>query len=67
MFETPMQEAVLAADLAFVTVHAYTPRAVHQAVEAGVLCIEHGHLIDDPAKHFIVIMRDGKIYKNLLP
>jgi imidazolonepropionase-like amidohydrolase len=31
-----------------VTVHAYTPRAIRQAVAAGVKCIEHGHLIDEP-------------------
>ena len=32
----------------YVTVHAYTPRAVRQAIEAGVKCIEHGQLLDDP-------------------
>jgi imidazolonepropionase-like amidohydrolase len=31
----------------YVAVHAYTPRAVRQAVEAGVKCIEHGNLLDD--------------------
>jgi imidazolonepropionase-like amidohydrolase len=31
----------------YVTVHAYTPRAISQALRAGVRCIEHGHLIDD--------------------
>lgn len=31
----------------YVTVHAYTPRAVRQAIEAGVKCIEHGQLLDD--------------------
>jgi imidazolonepropionase-like amidohydrolase len=31
----------------YVTVHAYTPRAGRQAIEAGVRCIEHGHLFDD--------------------
>ena len=31
----------------YVMVHAYTPRAVQQALRAGVKCIEHGHLIDD--------------------
>lgn len=29
-------------------VHAYTPAAIRQAIAAGVKCIEHGHLIDDP-------------------
>ena len=32
----------------YVTVHAYTPGAIRQAVEAGVKSIEHGHLIDEP-------------------
>ena len=32
----------------YVTVHAYTPKAVRRAVEAGVKCIEHGQLLDEP-------------------
>ena len=32
----------------YVTVHAYTSRAVRRAIKAGVKCIEHGHLIDEP-------------------
>ncbi|MBY0611806.1 MAG: amidohydrolase family protein [Beijerinckiaceae bacterium] len=31
----------------YVMVHAYTPRAVAQALEGGVKCIEHGNLLDD--------------------
>lgn len=31
----------------YVTVHAYTPAAIRQAVEAGVKCIEHGQLMDE--------------------
>lgn len=31
----------------YVMVHAYTPRAVAQAVRAGVRCIEHGQLVND--------------------
>jgi imidazolonepropionase-like amidohydrolase len=31
----------------YVMVHAYTPRAVNLAIDAGVRCIEHGHLLDD--------------------
>jgi imidazolonepropionase-like amidohydrolase len=31
----------------YVAVHAYTPRAVKKAIEAGVKCIDHGHLLDD--------------------
>jgi imidazolonepropionase-like amidohydrolase len=33
----------------YVMVHAYTPRAISQAIRAGVRCIEHGHLADDPS------------------
>src|SRR6185437_6043243 len=47
--EAEMRAAVQAADNwgTYVTVHAYTPRAIRTAVDAGVRCIEHGHLIDD--------------------
>src|SRR5690554_1910266 len=31
----------------YVTVHAYTPRAVRRAIEAGGKCIEHGQLLDE--------------------
>lgn len=31
----------------YVTVHAYTPRAVQQAVAAGVRCIDHGNMLDE--------------------
>ena len=31
----------------YVAVHAYTPKAVRRAVEAGVKCIEHGQLLDE--------------------
>ena len=31
----------------YVTVHAYTAKAVRRAVEAGVQCIEHGQLLDE--------------------
>lgn len=31
----------------YVTVHAYTPRAVQQAIEAGVKCIDHGQMLDE--------------------
>jgi imidazolonepropionase-like amidohydrolase len=32
----------------YVTVHAYTPRSVRRAIDAGVKCIEHAQLMDDP-------------------
>jgi imidazolonepropionase-like amidohydrolase len=31
----------------YVTVHAYTPRAIQLAVRGGVRCIEHGQLMDE--------------------
>lgn len=31
----------------YVTVHAYTPRAVRRAIDAGVKCVEHGQLLDE--------------------
>lgn len=37
----------------YVTVHAYTPRAVRRAVEAGVKCIEHGQLLDEPTMEML--------------
>jgi imidazolonepropionase-like amidohydrolase len=44
-----MKAAVDAADDwgTYVTVHAYTPKAVRRAIEAGVRCIEHGQLLDE--------------------
>lgn len=46
-----MKAAVEAADDwgTYVAVHAYTPKAVQRAVEAGVKCIEHGQLLDEPS------------------
>lgn len=32
----------------YVTVHAYHPRSVRRAIEAGVKVIEHGNLLDEP-------------------
>ena len=37
----------------YVTVHAYTPEAIRQAVDAGVTCIEHGSLMDEPTAQLI--------------
>ncbi len=37
----------------YVTVHAYTPVAIQRAIEAGVKCIEHGHLMDEPTAKLI--------------
>src|SRR5262245_28568394 len=32
----------------YVTVHAYTPASIQRAIAAGVKCIEHGQLMDEP-------------------
>ncbi len=47
--EAELHAAVECADNwgTYVMVHAYTPRAVQQAIRAGVRCIEHGQLLDD--------------------
>ena len=37
----------------YVTVHAYTATAIRRSIEAGVRCIEHGHLIDEPTMQLI--------------
>ena len=44
-----IRAAVSAADNwnTYVTVHAYTPKAIQTAISAGVKCIDHGHLMDE--------------------
>ncbi|MEX0643507.1 MAG: amidohydrolase family protein [Pirellulales bacterium] len=48
--EPELRAAVEAAENwgTYVTVHAYTPAAIERAIAAGVKCIEHGHLMDEP-------------------
>jgi imidazolonepropionase-like amidohydrolase len=48
----------------YVTVHAYTPRAVRQAIEAGVKCIDHGQLLDDATAK---LMAEKGIWWSLQP
>jgi imidazolonepropionase-like amidohydrolase len=48
----------------YVTVHAYTPRAVRQAIEAGVKCIDHGQLLDDATAK---LMAQKDIWWSLQP
>lgn len=47
--EAEIRAAVEAADNwgTYVTVHAYTPRAIQTAIAAGVKCIDHGQLADE--------------------
>jgi len=37
----------------YVMVHVYTPRAIQTAIRAGVKCIEHGQLMDEPTAKMI--------------
>ncbi len=48
----------------YVTVHAYTPRAVRQAIEAGVKCIDHGQLLDEATAKLIA---DKGVWWSLQP
>lgn len=48
----------------YVTVHAYTPRAVRQAIEAGVRCIDHGQLLDEAT---VKLMADKGVWWSLQP
>ena len=48
----------------YVTVHAYTPRAVRQAIEAGVKCVDHGQLLDEPT---VKLMAEKDIWWSLQP
>ncbi len=48
----------------YVTVHAYTPRAVRQAIEAGVKCIDHGQLLDEAT---VRLMAEKGIWWSLQP
>jgi imidazolonepropionase-like amidohydrolase len=48
----------------YVTVHAYTPRAVRQSIEAGVRCIDHGQLLDDATAR---LMAEKGIWWSLQP
>jgi imidazolonepropionase-like amidohydrolase len=64
--EAEIRAAVEAAENwgTYVTVHAYTPRAIRQAVAAGVLCVEHGHLIDEATAK---LLADKGVWWSLQP
>src|SRR5262245_45160003 len=53
--EAELRAAVEAAEDwgTYVTVHAYTPTSIQRAIAAGVKCIEHGHLMDEPTARLI--------------
>ena len=64
--EAELHAAVEAAENwgTYVAVHAYTPPAIRQAIAAGVKCIEHGHLIDEPTAQ---LLADKGIWWSLQP
>ncbi|QKD81425.1 amidohydrolase family protein [Thermoleptolyngbya sichuanensis A183] len=48
----------------YVTVHAYTPRAIQTAIRAGVKCIEHGQLMDEPTAR---LMTEKGVWLSMQP
>src|SRR6202021_2332613 len=64
--EAELHAAVEAAENwgTYVAVHAYTPAAIRQAIAAGVKCIEHGQLIDEPTAK---LLADKGIWWSLQP
>ncbi len=50
----------------YVTVHAYTPRAIRRAIEAGVKCIEHGQLLDEETLQLIAQKNIWLSLQNLI-
>ena len=59
-----MRAAVEAAEDwgSYVTVHAYTPRAIRRAIEAGVRVVDHGQLLDEETLQLLV---DNDIWLSL--
>jgi imidazolonepropionase-like amidohydrolase len=64
--EPEIHAAVLAAENwgTYVTVHAYTPKAIQTAIAAGVKCIDHGQLADEASAK---LMADMGIWWSLQP
>ncbi|WP_297336121.1 amidohydrolase family protein [Algoriphagus sp.] len=64
--EAEIRAAVEAAENwgTYVTVHAYTPRAIQQAIRAGVKCIDHGQLIDEET---VKMMVEHEVFWSLQP
>jgi imidazolonepropionase-like amidohydrolase len=48
----------------YVTVHAYTPRAMQRAIRAGVLCIDHGQLVDEET---VKLMAEKGVWWSMQP
>jgi len=64
--EPELRAAVEAAENwgTYVTVHAYTPATIKQAIAAGVRCIEHGHLMDEATAK---LMAERGIWLSIQP
>ena len=64
--EAELRAAVEAAEDwgTYVTVHAYTPRAMQRAIRAGVKCIDHGQLADERTAR---MMADRGVWWSLQP
>ena len=64
--EPELRAAVEAAENwgTYVTVHAYTPATIARAIAAGVKCIEHGHLMDEPTAK---LMAERGIWLSMQP
>jgi imidazolonepropionase-like amidohydrolase len=62
-----MRAAVAEADNhnRYVTVHAYHPRAINRALQAGVRCVEHGNLIDGETIS-LLLERDAYLVPTLV-
>lgn len=48
----------------YVCVHAFTSASIRQAIEAGVQCIEHGHLLDEET---LQIIADQDVWLSMQP
>jgi imidazolonepropionase-like amidohydrolase len=64
--EAELHAAVEATDdwNTYVTVHAYTPRAIQKSIRAGVKVIEHGHLMDEATAK---LMAEKGIWLSIQP
>ena len=64
--EAEFKAAVSAAENwgTYVTVHAYTPKAIKTAIESGVKCIDHGQLADEETAK---LMAEKGIWWSLQP
>jgi imidazolonepropionase-like amidohydrolase len=64
--ETEFRAVVEAAENwgTYVTVHAYTPRAIQTAIRAGVKCIDHDQLMDEPTAQ---LTAEQRVWLSLQP